>query len=100
MATDCLRNSAVPGGMMLCASWQSAQRGALEASLVNTRLPWNDCWYILSSAPWQSPQALILAVCSQPWVTLAGCMPALKPMWQLMHASWPWRELAWMCRST
>ena len=85
---------------MLCASWQSAQSGALSASFVYTRLPWNDPWYIWVTSPWQSPQALNLAVRSHPWVTLSGCMPGLKPRWQLTQASLPWRELDWMARST
>ncbi len=74
-----LRNSAVPGETMLCASWQSAQSGALSASLVYTRLPWNDPWYIWVTSPWQSPQALNLAVRSHPSVTLSGCRPGLNP---------------------
>ena len=85
---------------MSCASWQSAQSGALSESLVSTRLPWNDVWYICISLPWQSPQARILAVLSQPWVTSSECIPALKPRWQLTHASWPCLELDWILRST
>ena len=36
---------------MSCASWQSAQSGALSASLVYTRLPWNDPWYMWLTSP-------------------------------------------------
>ena len=42
-----------------------------------------------ASGPWQSPQASNLAVLSQSRVTLSGCLPGLKPTWQLMQASLP-----------
>ena len=57
------------GGTMLCASWQSPQSGALSESCLRVRSPWKDPEYIFISWLWQLPQAVILAVLSQPSVT-------------------------------
>ena len=62
----CARNSCDSGGMMLCASWQSAHTGALPLDSPNTRLPWNEPRYMSKTSAWHSRQAPILAVASQP----------------------------------
>ena len=80
------------GGTMLCASWQSAHTGASPPDSPNTRSPWNEPRYMSKTSAWQSRQAPILAVSSQPSVCSASCCPGLKPRWQLVQASLPCRD--------